>query len=209
MTSSTTRNARRQLLPLVSVLAVGVGISVYATAQHHFASGRAKGSPEALTREVRELQGQVQALQSNARPQVVYVSAPVEPVATTQPKAEEPPDAEPVLEPAERQLAAAADLRARFESQPVDRAWSSAATRELQESLARSTPSTRVLQVDCATSLCRVVLAHDSEDDQRALAGRVAAETGFKEGVFYDYTSTETALSTTLFVLREGHSFRG
>lgn len=64
-----------------------------------------------------------------------------------------------------------------------------------------------MLQADCATSLCRVVLGHDSEDEQRGLVHQVAAAKPFQEGVFYDYDHTEGARKTTLYVLRQGYSF--
>ena len=79
--------------------------------------------------------------------------------------------------------------------------------RELRETMSSAVPAAQILQTDCATSMCRVVLAHDLEEEQRELAHQVATAKPFQEGVFYDYGHSQGALKTTLYVLRPGYSF--
>jgi len=190
------------------VLAVVLGFLLVAlTATRSHRTLPVATSPETLTQEVRSLRGEVDRLRA-AEPTRVYVVAPP---AAASPSASAPivaADEEQREEEPERQRDAVDELKMRFESEPIDAAWNASMQRDIRDSISTSLPTARLLGADCATSLCRVVIAHDSEADQRSLAGQVAGAKPFQEGVLYDYDQTPNALKTTLYVLRQGSSFR-
>lgn len=197
---------KRWLPPLVLALGFALLLGGFAFTQRSRAAAPAS-SPEALAREVEALRGEVVRLRADAQPKIFVVpgAAPAaEPVAAEVTEKPQPS----ALTAEERNAQSAADLGARFESEPIDAAWSTATEREIRDTLASSVPAARLIKADCATSLCRVVLAHDSEADQQAIAHHLGAAQPFQEGVFYDYQRAPGALQTTLYVLRPGYSFQ-
>ena len=170
---------------------------------------RAFSSPSTLGQEVQALRGEVGKLRANAQPKIYIVpSERVEAAATTSPAASASIEQPPERTPEQRQKDTAEELQTKFESEAIDGAWSVAMVREIREAMSSAAPAAHILQASCATSLCRIVLGHDAEDDQRGLGQQVAGAKPFREGVFYDYDLTPTALKTTLFVARQGYSFR-
>jgi hypothetical protein len=113
-------------------------------------------------------------------------------------------DEEKAAEETNRQIAA--DLDARYTMEPVDGAWSAGTVRKIRDA-AGSLKGARLLEANCAASLCRVVLGHAATDEQHDLGMQLVALDPFKTGVFFDYDKTPGALKTTLYVLREGKTF--
>ena len=198
---------RRWLEPSVAVLFLGLVSVGFSLTLRRPATAKAAASPDALAREVEALRGDVVKLRADAQPKVYVVSPPPSPDAATAPPDVAASEPASPLSPEQRHAQTAADLQLKLESETIDAQWSRSMVRELRETVSAAVPGARVLQTDCATSLCRVVLAHDSEEEQRGLAHQVAAAKPFQEGVFYDYDQSEGALKTTLYVLRPGHSF--
>jgi hypothetical protein len=163
---------------------------------------------DALAQEVQALKAEVGGLRAHAQPKIYLVPSPPTAEVTSAPVANASADRLPERTPEQKQMEAAQTLEAKFESEPIDAAWSVTMVREIRAALSSAAPAARVLQANCATSFCRVVLGHDAEDDQREFASQVAATKPFQEGVFYDYDQTPKALKTTLYVVRRGYSFR-
>lgn len=132
---------------------------------------------------------------SVARPAALQ-TAPVAPVRA------------PAAQPQPQEVDTVAELEERLDSEPRDPAWSAAMTAEIKSAVSASAPSARVLEASCASSLCRVVLRHESADDQKAIGLTLASVGPFRNGVFYDYGTTPNSLTTRLYVIREGHSFQ-
>jgi hypothetical protein len=166
---------------------------------------------EGLAHEVRDLRAELNGLRSAPQRPPIYIttpSAPLDaPVAAAADELGAKP-ASPVLDPAARQAEAATQLQAKFEQETLDAGWALPMVRSIRGSIASLAPTARLLAADCATSLCRVVLEHQSDEDQRNIAGQVVASEPFKEGVFYDYQHGAGPPKTTLYVIRQGHSFR-
>jgi uncharacterized membrane-anchored protein YhcB (DUF1043 family) len=175
------------------------------------ASSRAhceRDSAEDLSRQVEALRREVGELRANSPSRVYVVTQPARPHVETTPPASAPDTTTaPPPNEEERHQQTADELDARFTGEAKDRGWSFSTIRQIREAIASLTPSSRVLEADCASTLCRVVLGHDSDDDQRRLAFVLPKARPFQEGVFYHYDRTPTALKTTLYVLREHHSF--
>ena len=104
----------------------------------------------------------------------------------------------------EVQRAAVTSLEARFTGEELDTAWSTDTERQIKGVVA-TTPGTKLEEADCASTLCRVVVSHESRQDQRNLA-EIRTHEPFQQGIYFDYDYD--ALKTTMFVLRRGHSFR-
>ena len=209
MTSTVTSPppTRRWLKPSVTVLVLSLVSLGFALTLRRPTTAKAAASPDALAQEVKALRGEVVKLRADAQPKVYVVAPPPHPGDATTPAAVAATEPAPPLSPEQRHAQTAADLQLKLESETIDAQWSRSMVRELRETVSAAVPAARVLQTDCATSLCRVVLAHDSEEEQRGLAHQVAATEPFQEGVFYDYDQSQGALKTTLYVLRPGHSF--
>ena len=193
---------------VLAVTPVGVGLIVWAFLPRRVAQ-QAAAPPEVLMQEVQALKGEVGRLRDQAQPRVYLVPpTPVEATGVVAPAESAATEPQPERTPEQKQKDAAEALEVKFESEPIDAAWSVAMTREIREAVSSAAPESRVLQANCATSLCRIVLGHDAADDQRKLLAQVVAVKPFREGVFYDYDQTPNALKTTLFVIRQGYSFR-
>lgn len=157
----------------------------------------------ALRHEVSALRAQVATLTSLQRQ---ASQAPTVPVPAAQPEAE--------LSAAEQQVAAQ-ELRKEtldtFEEvlakEQVDRAWATTVAGQVRETLASNAPATRLLESSCAATLCRIVVAHESLDQQREVGMLLGTSEPFRHGVFYDHDSEANPPRSTLYVMREGHSF--
>jgi hypothetical protein len=160
----------------------------------------------ALRREVQSLkQTQTRAALAN-QPSEHAVEANAPP-----PAAPAPSDAPPVSQDDEEAAAEtnrkiAEDLDARYTKEPADPAWSVGNVRKIRD-VAATLKGARLLDANCATSLCRVVLGHNEIGDQYGLGRQLVALDPFTHGVFYSYDKTPGALKTTLYVLREGKTF--
>src|SRR5262249_7521259 len=95
-----------------------------------------------------------------------------------------------------------------FTSQTLDPSWSRDMALTLRNELIAAAPTgSTVLEAECAATLCRVVLKHESRSAQQGLARVVSDLAPFRAGVFYALDSEASPLRSTLYVLREGHDF--
>ena len=106
-----------------------------------------------------------------------------------------------------RQQELVASVQARFASEEVDQDWRSATVGRIKGVLGVSTPGTRLVEVDCASSVCRAVVVHDSDEARRSLASEIASSEPFNHGVLYSYDRESEPPKTLLFVRREGTTF--
>jgi hypothetical protein len=109
--------------------------------------------------------------------------------------------------PEEKNREIAEDIGARFAAEPVDAAWRLGMMRRLRDALESSAGGGHVDDLDCAATLCRIVLRHDGPDAQREVGALVAPLEPFRAGVFFDYDRESAPPKTTLYVLREGYTF--
>ena len=154
--------------------------------------------------EVRALRSELAALKRDVSrlpegsPAALQTAAPQEPNA--QPVKADAPPAEPVDDPATA-------LSVRIAAEPVDTAWANGAERQLRDVITTRVPGARVVESECASSLCRVLVEQESAEQQLQLATLVADQEPFREGVYYEYDNDSQRPRTTLFVLRPGSSF--
>jgi hypothetical protein len=153
---------------------------------------------------------EIDALKAKARaPQVLVVAKPTEqaqPSAGDQAAAADPEVR--LAQAKEQQRQAASTLDKKHASEQVDQVWSEKQSRGIRDAVASKDPRTVVAAVNCASSLCKIVLNHDSEDAQRQVANNLGELEPFRAGVFYSYDESANPRRTTLYVLREGHDFR-
>jgi hypothetical protein len=196
-----------------------VGLAVFALSSRR--SSEAQRAARDTSQEVSALREELAEVKRKAEsPRVYYAGSQPEPdarPASLAPSAQ-PPGAQPVAEAEraqdpvelarERQLQAVTELEARLASEHVDGEWSVQAARQIRDVFGASTPGTALVEAECASSLCRVVVSHESPDAQRALGPTVSAAEPFMAGVLYDYDQKSNPPTTTMFVLRQGRSFR-
>jgi hypothetical protein len=106
--------------------------------------------------------------------------------------------------PSMAKLASLLDRRLRLEGHSE---WSRDTREQIETTVAEHAPRASLVEAECGTSLCRVVLVHPSLADQKAI-DELGAHAPFDQGTYYHYTGDESAPRTTLYVVREGHSIR-
>jgi hypothetical protein len=200
--------------------ALALGLSAWVVVERGEAAAQPSAQAgDATSVEVAALRREVAALRSESRrereqAERVLVTADSAPAlaeggpATTPPPAQPASPTEVVRERAERarevQRAAVTSLEARFTGEELDTAWSTDTERQIK-GVVGATLGAKLEEVECASTLCRVVVSHGSRQDQRNLA-EIRTHEPFQQGIYFDYDYD--ALKTTMFVLRRGHSFR-
>jgi hypothetical protein len=125
------------------------------------------------------------------------------PASTLPPPAPVPPDIDEKMR--ETRQRTFEHLERKLRDEAADRRWAADAVPALRAEVSRAAPAgTRILDVRCAATLCRLVLAHETVDQQRQI-GFVLTAGPFMHGVTFSY-APET-LTTTAWVAREGSSF--
>ncbi len=163
-------------------------------------AGRADGEPAS---ELSELKREVQLLKAKSKLPQVFVVGSAQ--ATTD---QRPPNAEEQDAIAQdRQRRVAASLEHKLASEVVDTAWSRKRTQDIREVVAGQDARTAISSVTCASTLCRLVLDHDSLAAQKETTAKLAESEPFDAGVFLSYDEAVTPPRTTLYLLREGHDF--
>lgn len=86
-----------------------------------------------------------------------------------------------------------------------DVGWGNETLRRANESLVGKAPKARIVESSCSSTVCRLVLAHASLDDQRELGVALAEAPPFDQGTFYRYDKRSNPPKSTLYVIRTGH----
>ena len=95
-------------------------------------------------------------------------------------------------------------LEHKYATEPVDRSWGDKQTDDIRNAIGESVPGTRLASVQCASSLCKVVLQHETAAAQHEIASHLGGLPAMRAGVFYHYDEDPNQPRTTLYVLREG-----
>ncbi len=201
-----THGLRRWLLPSVTVVSLG-GLLFVAQQGQRDGAAQSRAAAE-LSEQVHALKAEVARLHTHQQPKIFVVSQEARPAPTAALVAEAPRAEGPSASPEQRAQEAAERMDAQFEAERVDGEWSVGMSRRLRDAVAVSAPQARVVDVACASTLCRLVLSHEGEDDQRALPTSLQSAEAFHEGVFFAYDHAATPPETTLYVLRKGQAFR-
>jgi hypothetical protein len=166
-------------------------------------------SSNAAAEELKALRAEIELLKRRAAAAPVE-HAPAAPVASIQVpavEAERTGAEDRERDAKERARQAMTDLEARVASERVDSEWSLRTVRAIRDVIGRVGAGSKTVEAECASSLCRILVSHDTEEAHKLFASKVAAEEPFRSGVAYDYDFDSTPRKTTLFVLREGSSF--
>jgi hypothetical protein len=162
----------------------------------------------AVSEPIAALQREIELLKLIARrPQAV-------PAPSGSTRAQDTPAASPAPGPtpeparALQPVEVAERLEDHFMGEPADRVWSDQVRSELQAALSAQPTGTRMTSAECATSLCKVTLLHETTHAQRELASTVASLPALGAGVFYHYEQHTEPPRTVLYVVREGHDIR-
>ena len=215
MQSQTLEPGRSFVLPaLAAVLVVAtLGITGFALTRRTREPSSEREARVALVAELDRVKQDVARLQASPAPREVryMVTPPAEAPPAPPDRGEEAPppeDPRPLAErERERNRDTANALAARFTEEPVDGAWSPTTTRAIRDLLQAGTAG-ELLEAGCASTLCRVVLRHESLESQKKMAYAVRGLAPFRTGTFYDYDTTSDPPITTLYTLREGASFQ-
>jgi len=97
-------------------------------------------------------------------------------------------------------------LDLRLAQEDIDGEWSATTSRQIRDVIASEIPSSRLEEVQCASTLCKVVVRHTSTADAMSMARRIASTEPFSAGTFYSRDVEGDPLRMTLFVSRGGQT---
>jgi hypothetical protein len=189
------------------LLAGGVGRSTPAPA------GEAAGEARAALDDVATLRREVASLRAQLARQQIAVAARAEAPAEKPPApgASEPEARRQTFD--ERREAARAGLAeatshlaSRFASERRDPAWGPRAATDMTSDLKRAGFDRALQAVDCASSMCRVVLDLADEELREELGERVTDVPAMQTQLFYQHEPERTPPRVTLYVARPGHT---
>ena len=159
--------------------------------------GRMEAQVNALKQEVSQL-GKTLATVENAR----------EPAAADVPSGESPNIAEKIAAEEEHTRQVAQLLEGALASETADLGWSVAAAQEISRSLkSAALEHTRLGEVRCASTLCRIEVSHDSLEAEQGFILQLGQLESFRqsEGFGQRVERGDGSVATTLFVSRSGH----
>jgi len=97
-----------------------------------------------------------------------------------------------------------AGLEAEIAAEAVDAGWGTGAAKAIRAVIDQNTSNSRLLEVDCRTSLCRARVRHDSSAAQKQFVDAIADKPPFTFGALYQTEDCNGAPCTVAFVAREG-----
>jgi hypothetical protein len=180
---------------------------------------RSVGAPHStadVREEVRQLRAELAALRRQANETRLHImTSAVASSAAVSPAAAEPELEQLVAETYEEREARAKErqreiftsLEARLAGEQVDAEWSRDTERQIHEVAAAQLRFSHVESAECGGSLCRVVLRHESREEQATIGNTLPRHEPFREGVVYEFDFESEPAQTTLFLLRAGRSF--
>jgi len=191
----------------------GVAVSIGVAIGHLMTSVAAPAAPaapaaagqsaevELLEARLAALSGQVSALQRSGR----AAPAPAA-VAPDEPRQEPAEDGDaPAPAPAISDDERAARMAVALETEPLDASWSATKEREIRDALDQDAlRDAHLVDIACRSSMCRVVLDFDNEDEQLAVLTELPMDPAFEAGGFIRYTGSPDAPRAELFIARRG-----
>ena len=200
---------KRWFLLLPSLVLIGLLVFAFTGWRARRAQSAGRESAEGTSaQDLDALRGEIEALKRRSSAGPIYLVAPAPAAEVKASNTSDPSPEEAARQSRERVREAENQLAERFAHEGIDREWSTKTVRQIQDAVSLNAPGTRLSKAECASSLCRVVLTHDTEDIQREIGTVIAGLQPFQAGVFYSYDHESQPPKTTLFVARPGANFR-
>jgi hypothetical protein len=193
-------------LIVVGVLVVSLGLFAWRSSrQSSHGSPSAQEAPEAVS-ELSALRAEVAQLRDRQNREVGLLAASAVSNAAAAPaQREEPLTQEQIAVKSEEKSARIAEtLAQKVHSERIDVDWSASATAQIRTTFKTTLPGTEVMDAQCASTLCRIVVRHPEKGDQDEMAHKLARQEPFAQGTFFRYDRQSDPPKTTLFVLRDG-----
>jgi hypothetical protein len=199
---------RRTVILFLVVSAIAVALVAATRTQTDPPAPELPRARTSTAAEVAALRWDVERMRAKVdRPQVMAVPDTEEPKAEA--AAEPPPDPEAAAaQMQERVREVVEELERRYASEPIDSSWSGQQSAAIRAAVGAGISGTTLSSASCASSLCKVVLQHDSAEAQMVAAREVARLPEMHPGVFYDYHPDAVPPQTVLYVLRAGTDIR-
>jgi hypothetical protein len=96
-----------------------------------------------------------------------------------------------------------AKLEDQLLAEPVDPVWRAGALHSIDTAFG-AIKTSRVVEAECKSRLCRVVVVSDSAEEQRLLGEKLLTQAPFDQQVYFKYDLEAKPPKTTLYVGREG-----
>jgi hypothetical protein len=106
-------------------------------------------------------------------------------------------------------MAAAMDQRLAAEER--DATWSGATEQALRTGISERAAGSKLLDVQCRKTLCRLLVRHESLANKKGFASSLGDAEPFQGGVMFRYgdETSGAVLETSVYVVREGYSMQG
>jgi hypothetical protein len=193
-------------LIVIGVLVVPLGLFAWRSSrQPSHKSPTAEEAPETSS-ELSALRAEVAQLRDRQDKEVSLLAATAVSKAVEAPAQQEPPltPEQAAVKEEVKHARIAETLSQKIQSERIDVDWSASATAQIRTTFKASLPGTEVMDAQCASTLCRVVVRHAEKGDQTEMAHKLARQEPFAQGTFFRYDEKSDPPTTTLFVLRDG-----
>jgi hypothetical protein len=161
----------------------------------------------AMSRQVAELERKVESLQSSqARPQPIPLAAASTTARGTAVRPETPPltDEQRRARAIENEQRVAQRLDRHIEEEAIDGAWANRAAREMSDSVRTALPGTKVEDVRCQTSMCRVAVTHADAKAEEDFVATLPHLSPFASSGIIRKVGTEEAPRSVVYIARAG-----
>jgi hypothetical protein len=191
---------------VLGLLAVSLGAFDWMSSRQPSQRPAATEEPSETARELSALRAEVTELRARQDKEVRLLGAKAASDVAAAPAKE--PEAltmeQKVVKNEQRNARIADFLAQRLQNERVDADWSATASAQIRTAFKTSLPGTDVMDAQCASTLCRVVVRHGEKADQATMAQKLVREEPFSLGTFYRYDTKADPPTTTLYVLRDG-----
>jgi hypothetical protein len=193
-------------LIVIGTLVVSLGLFAWRSSRQPSHRLPAEEEAPESSSELSALRAEVAQLRDRQNSDVRVLAASAASNAAAVTTQQEPPlTEEQVAVKADEQYARIAEtLTQKIHNERIDVTWSASATAQIRTTFKTSLPGTEVMDAQCASTLCRVVVRHAEKGDQNEMAQKLARQEPFSQGTFFRYDRQTDPPTTTLYVLRDG-----
>jgi hypothetical protein len=161
----------------------------------------------AMSRQVAELERKVDRLQSSqTRPEPIPLPVASSAARGAAVRPETPPltDEQRRARAIENEQRVAQRLDRRIEEEAIDGAWANTTARQMSETVRTSLPGTKVEDVRCQTSMCRVAVTHADAKAEEDFVATLPHLSPFASSGIIRKVGTEEAPRSVVYVARAG-----
>jgi|SRR5579859_854923 len=171
-----------------------------ALARHDAPTAALSAKVQEVERELRDLRREKELARGAAESKVELA----QPGKTAEPSKPEGRDAEQMTQ-AQRSELISARLDQQFEADNEDRSWKDCTEREITSAVGESLPRSKLEDLRCRGSICRMTFTHQSAEAAQEFSGTLAHMRAFASEVVIRNVGTDAEPRSIVYLARSGH----